>query len=352
MGRLTRAVVREWQRLGVEPPMQVVDPYGPNVTALSPFYLLRASGTILLARLAGRALLLHVHMASRGSVLRKSIVVALGRALRLPVILHLHLPDDFLAFRARLPRPLRDVITRILGSADRVVVLGRRWVEPVAEALGLPHDRMRVVINGAPDPGAPRRPDAAAAPRIVFLGRLEASKGLPELLQALASPRLRAGRWSACVAGRGDAVAVRRRVEELGLGDRVVVPGWLDEQAVRELLRESDIFVLPSRDEGLSIAMIEAMAAGLALVVTPAGAAAEIVEDGREGKLVPIGDAVALGTALADLVEDGDSRRRMGTAARARFESGLDTAAHCRALMALYAELLATPPTTIGRRDV
>lgn len=339
MGRLARGVVRHWRCESLQPPLQVVDPYGPNVAALSPFFLARACAQIVASRLAGRAALLHVHMASRGSVLRKAVIVGLGRALGLPVVLHMHNSQHFLELYARLPATVRRLAAAVLGSADRIVVLGRLWLEPTAVALGVPVERVRVLVNGVEDrPGPPR--SGRAECRILFLGRLEPGKGIPELLDAMAGPALKGAAWRACLVGRGEVAGVRKRVRELGLEGQVEVPGWMEQDAVGRLLAESDVLVLPSHDEGLSIALLEGMAAGLALVTTPVGATTEVVRDRHEALIVPVGDATALGIALGELVRDPALRRALGTSARRRFEQGLDVATHCRGLLQLYRELL------------
>jgi glycosyltransferase involved in cell wall biosynthesis len=111
-----------------------------------------------------------------------------------------------------------------------------------------------------------------------------------------------------------------------------------------------DVFVLSSRHEGLSIALVEAMALGRPVVVTRVGGLPEVVDDGQEGLLVPPGDPAALAAGIAALLGDGDLRRRMGEAARRRAR-GLDVRHAVRRTEELYAELVADrPPIPAGRR--
>ena len=140
-----------------------------------------------------------------------------------------------------------------------------------------------------------RRPAVAAGPpHLVFLGHLSARKGVPELLEALASPALAALPWRATLAGGGPVDEFRARAAALGLADRVAFPGWIDQPAASALCAAADILVLPSHAEGLAMSVLEGLAHGLAVVATPVGAHAEVIEPEQSGLLVPPGDVAAL----------------------------------------------------------
>jgi glycosyltransferase involved in cell wall biosynthesis len=95
--------------------------------------------------------------------------------------------------------------------------------------------------------------------------------------------------------------------------ERVIVRDWTDD--IREYYRASDIFVLPSHGEGMSNALLEAMACGLAVVATRVGAAPEMIVDGIDGLLVEPGDRLGLRGALCAVVQDPGLRKRIGHAA-------------------------------------
>uniref|UniRef100_I2PYJ8 Glycosyltransferase n=1 Tax=Desulfovibrio sp. U5L TaxID=596152 RepID=I2PYJ8_9BACT len=152
--------------------------------------------------------------------------------------------------------------------------------------------------------------------RLVFVGRIVRQKGLDVLLDALA--RLPE---TACfeLAILGDGPLRRElaeRARRLGLGDRVRFAGWVGRADLPEALREADAFVFPSRDEGMPNAVLEAMAAGLAVAATRIAGNEELVVDGRTGFLVPPDDPAALAAALARLVGDRNLCWRLGAAGR------------------------------------
>ena len=339
IGRGVSTIVRWWRESGRNPPLRVVDPYGPGILSIAPFYFARALLEILRSARRGRVALLHVQMASWGSVVRKGIIVHLGARLGLPVVLHIR-GGDFDAFYRRLPAVGQRLLRCTLERADRVVVLGEHWRRVLVEQIGVTPSRVRVLPNAVAGPQDVPRRDGPDPCRLLFLGRLEPAKGFPELLDALADPRLARLDWSARAAGEGPVRALRRRAAALGLAGRLEISGWVPESEARRLLAESDVLVLPSHFEGLSLAVLEALAFGLAVVSTPVGALGDAVIDGVSGLQVPVGDRRALAVALARLIEDRPLRAALQAGARQRYRQSFDIAQHGRRLERLYREVL------------
>jgi glycosyltransferase involved in cell wall biosynthesis len=138
------------------------------------------------------------------------------------------------------------------------------------------------------------------------------------------------------IGGSGRLGHYRAETERLGIADRVQFTGWVDEEVVHRLLERADVLVLPSRFEGLPIAVIEAMAFGLAVVVTPVGAVPEVIRDGEEGILVPVGDPRILAKALTRLARDPALRQHLGRNARNRFTKDFDLEVYHQRLTQLY----------------
>ena len=183
-------------------------------------------------------------------------------------------------------------------------------------------DRLALLPN--PLPGAPALgADGAGRTAIGFINvaRLVPQKGLDVLIAAL--PRLSgaAAAWPVTLVGDGpERETLQRKARDLGVSDRLRCLGFRSDP--ERFLAEAAVFVLPSRFEGMPNALLEAMAAGLAVIVTDASPGPlEVVEPGVSGLVVPSDDPVALAAAMEALASDPERCRRMGAAAKARIAS-------------------------------
>ena len=138
---------------------------------------------------------------------------------------------------------------------------------------------------------------------------------------------------------RDYAAELRRQAERLGIAGRVTLTGFLRD--VERIIRGLDILVLPSRfGEGMPMVLLEAMGAGLPVVATPVEGIAELVDDGRNGLLVPPEDVEALANAIRRVLEDPALAERLGSAARELVTQRYSANGMARAIEAVYEELL------------
>ncbi|MDR3534449.1 MAG: WecB/TagA/CpsF family glycosyltransferase [Rhodopila sp.] len=337
VGTLIRYLQDEWANEPDAPPVRVIDTRGQGGMDSMVHSFLKGLCLLLYLGSTGRIGIVHAHMTTRGSAVRKSILGLLANLLGIPVIMHLH-GADFREFYDGLPRPFRKGIRFALNHARFVVVLGGGWREFLVSDMGIAPDKIAVILNGVPLPvdkdKVEKQPDEAI--RIAFLGRLGERKGVPELLEALRSPGLTARSWTATIAGDGPVEKFRQVVGKTGLQDRVTLPGWLDRDATSDLLRRADIFVLPSHHEAMPIAILEAMAHGLAVIATPVGVIPEFLTNGETALLVPPGIPGRLAEAIARLIDDADERQRLGAAGHAVFRASLDISVVASRILALY----------------
>jgi len=158
---------------------------------------------------------------------------------------------------------------------------------------------------------------------LVFVGRLESDKGLDVLFEALCRLRQAAPPCRCVVVGDGPMRAeLSASVAETGLSSRVMFMGFQED--VRPYLAAADIFVLPSPNEALPFALLEAMSSGLACIATDVGGVREVVSDGEDGLIVPPGSPMALGEAIRRLLSDANLRSRIGKRAREKTQSHFD----------------------------
>jgi glycosyltransferase involved in cell wall biosynthesis len=179
--------------------------------------------------------------------------------------------------------------------------------------------------------------DTAGSLNILYVGRLHASKGLEVLLEAL-TLLPQALTWHCALVGSGPAhTALAQRTAALGLQERVTFTGEVAD--VSPYLEQADVFVLPSRTEGISNALLEAMAAGLPCVGTDNAGNRRILTHGETGLLVALDDAEAVAGSLASLLADARLRERLGRAGRHLVETRFNITRVAEAYLALYRRL-------------
>lgn len=170
---------------------------------------------------------------------------------------------------------------------------------------------------------------------VVCVAKMLEQKGHRFLVDAMATPPLRDTAMHVVLVGEGPLRdEIRGRARDFGLLDRLHFVG--NRSDVPALLAEADAFVLPSMWEGLPMALLEAMAAGLPIVATSVAGTRQVIDDGRHGLLVAPGDAGALATALDRVVRQADLRRRLGDAARAHVNTAFSVQVQARRHADLY----------------
>jgi glycosyltransferase involved in cell wall biosynthesis len=228
-------------------------------------------------------------------------------------------------------------------SVRRLFPAGRR---NGAACLKLPYTSESAFLHGGeekpPPPASLSRLGPADVPLVLAVSRHDPRKGIEVLLHALA--RLRAGGvpFRACLVGGGTLLEAHRRLaERLGISDRTSIEGFVDD--AWPFLRSADVFVLPSLEEGSgSLALIEALQAGLAVVASDCDGIPEDVADGDSALLVSPGDSEALAKALGRVLQEPSLRGALARRARETFAARFTAAAFTEALAGTYASLAAT----------
>lgn len=230
-------------------------------------------------------------------------------------------------------------------GVDRYLAVSHEIATELVDRLRWPAERIEVVHNavdvGRFDVEAPPglRAELASGlegPVVLTLGRLDAQKGYPLLLEAAA--RLPDALF--VIAGEGpERPSLEALAGSLGVADRVRFLGHRSD--VPELLAAADAFALPSLYEGSSLALLEAMAARRAVVSSAIGGTEELIDDGESGLLVPPGDAAALATALGRVLADPGLRESLAARGRERVEADFSRRAMTERVTSIYERVLA-----------
>jgi rhamnosyl/mannosyltransferase len=248
--------------------------------------------------------------------------------------------------QAGILRLYAPVLRRVLAGADRILVSSPAYRESSPYLRPLAARCTVVPIGIEYDRFATPRPDEAArwrarypGPLLLFVGRLRYYKGLNYLLAAMVEIPA-----TLLIAGDGpEAPALRAQAQALGVAGRVHFLGDVAEADLPGLYQAADVFVLPSsrRSEAYGIALLEAMAAGVAVISTELGTGTSwLNRHGETGLVVPPCDPVTLAAALRELLTDEERRRHLAEAAQTR-AAAFDLKRQVAQVLAVYEEVLA-----------
>jgi colanic acid/amylovoran biosynthesis glycosyltransferase len=248
--------------------------------------------------------------------------------------------------------PLRDpsradALRKVFAEVDLVHCVSDDLAR-TAESFGAPPERIVVNRPAIPvddfAPLATRRVAHGGPVRILSVGRLHWKKGFDDALRSVAAVVAAGVEVEHRIAGEGperEKLSFLRH--QLALDGTVSLLGTTPQAEVAELLAWADLLVLPSLSEGISNAVLEAMAAGLPVVVTECGGMREVVDDGVDGFVVPVGDRAALAERVVALARDEGLRRRVGAAAAARARREFDISRQVAVFDRAYRSLLGAP---------
>ena len=247
-------------------------------------------------------------------------------------------------------QPLKDparraALAEVFDAVDLVHCVSEDMRRTV-EDLGAPADR--ILVNRPAVPVADfaalraRDTDHGGPFRLLSIGRLHWKKGLDDAVRAVALLRGRGVDVEYRIAGEGsEREKLSFMIQDLGLDGSVHLAGVRSQDQVCDMLGWADALLLPSLSEGISNAVLEAMAAGLAVVTTDCGGMTEVVHQGVNGLVVDVGDIGAMAEHLAALSSDPDLRARLGVAAAETADESLDISHQVRRFTRAYAQILA-----------
>ncbi len=264
---------------------------------------------------------IHAHFASSATRVANLVHHLIG----LPYSFTAHAKDIF--HESVKPESLRAKIrdARFVVTVSR---FNQRYLQDLAQGDG----EIRCLYNGIDLARfRPGRPEQRRDNRILAVGRLVEKKGFGDLIQACGLLARQGLDFHCQIIGKGPLrEELNCQIQELGLADRVKLVGPRPQDGVLKAYRQAALFALPcivgqdGNRDGLPTVLLEAMATGLPVISTELTGVPEIIDQDRNGLLVPPGDVPALAQALAQLLTNPERRRAMGIAARAKVEQEFD----------------------------
>lgn len=288
--------------------------------------------------------LVHIHSSFGGSFYRMQPFIYMARKRGIPILNHCH-GADFETFYVKASDKKKSRIKDVFSNFTKMVVLSEEWKERLSAIF--PKERM-VVINNYCKP----RPQSEiekqlekrfAARQILFLGELGHRKGGYDFAGIVEKVVKRYPDVRFIFAGSGskeDESNIRGLIEKSGVSENCLFPGWIRGETKDKLLQESTAFILPSYQEGLPMAILDAMAYGLPVVSTNVGGIPQLILNGENGYTAEPGDCETIADEICRIMDSIETYKKLSTESYrvARGKFGFD--AHLSKLEAVYDELL------------
>jgi glycosyltransferase involved in cell wall biosynthesis len=298
----------------------------------------------MVALFRSRPQIIHIHTSQGMGWLKDTFYILVGKLYGSKVVLHIH-AADFDSLYGKKSQFVQHYTRWVMGLTDAIISVSDEWKQRLGGIV--PDEKVFSFRNCINVDSFSTHPADHLGDRVqaLFIGSVGSRKGAFDLLEALGRLKARGCVLPTCIAGyeesEGGLAKARSRLQELHLADSCELPGTVLGDKKAELFAKSNLFVLPSYNEGLPMAILEGMSAGMAVVSTPVGGIPEIVRDGYNGFLIQPGDIESLAEKLEVLTRDPVLCQIMGQRSREIVEE-LDVKPYVVRLIALYKSILRT----------
>lgn len=274
--------------------------------------------------------IVHIHSSFGPSFYRKMPFIYMACFRGVPVINHIH-GAEFETFYLKASDRKKRRIRKVYGKCTMLIALSEEWKRNLESVVS--PEKITVIENYC------KIPDLSGTEKkkqILFLGEIGKRKGCYDIPEIYGRVLEKGERLPLIMAGDGELAEVKKLFEDRDLQKDISFPGWVRGADKDKCLKESGIFLFPSYYEGMPMAVLEAMAYGMAIVTTRVGGIPHLLEDGVNGYLCEPGDIEGLSKRLLELSKDGDKRRKMGERARQKAIEEYSMESHIKKLMDLY----------------
>lgn len=274
----------------------------------------------------------HIHVATTQSARRKKIFFELAKLLHKKTIFHFHPSNEKFLYEPKNRHLYRNLFSR----ADLVLVLSEQWRRWIKDALGLTK-HIEVLYN--PCPVVERKPELKQK-EILFAGTVIPRKGYADLIRGFAKIAKLHPDWKVVIAGNGEIDKAKAIAVECGIEKQVEFLGWVSGKAKVQVFQRASVYCLASDGEGFPMGVLDAWAYGIPCVVTPVGGLPDIVVDGENSLVFPVGDVDVLARQLERMISDDDLRKKIANASLALAHTTFNVKNLNRALDDIYTKLL------------
>lgn len=291
--------------------------------------------------LVDRPDLVHIHSSFGPSFYRKLPFIYIASWAQKPIINHIH-GADFTAFYEQAGEKKKRLIKSVYDKCSKLVALSDEWKERLSRIVS--EDKIVIIENYSVlhAEALEERLNRSSNNTVLFLGELGHRKGCYDILDVVARVKEKIPDVRFILAGAGtlqDEQAIKQLVEEKNIQENTVFPGWVRGEEKDKLLREADIFFLPSYNEGMPMSILDAMGYGLPIVSTTIGGIPKCVDNGENGFLLVPGDIDGFGAAITEILNN-NVRVEMSKYSFKKAKKCYSLESHLRKIDKLYSGLV------------
>lgn len=247
--------------------------------------------------------IVHIHVATTKSAKRKMLFLNPAKWLGKKLILHFHPSNEKFLFEPYNQK----LYKKLFLNADLILVLSEQWKKWLKEALDI-ENNVKVLYN--PCPQVNRRNDIREN-NILFAGTIIQRKGYMDLIEAFAKIANKYPDWNVVFAGNGEIENAKKAAKRLKIEKQIKFLGWVSGKEKEVAFQKASIYCLASDGEGFPMGVLDAWAYGIPCVVTPVGGIPDIIKDGVNGLIFPVGDTNTLAKKLEYLITTPQLRKNI-----------------------------------------
>lgn len=286
--------------------------------------------------------IIHIHSSFGPSFYRKMPFIYMASWSKKPIINHIH-GADFDEFYVKASKEKKRLIKKVYGKCDVLIALSDEWKERLSQIV--PKDKITIIENYSilHEDALTQRLNRPSNNTVLFLGELGKRKGCYDIPAVAEKVLEKIPETSFVLGGSGsseDEAAIKKLCKDRGILSKVNFPGWVRGDQKDKLLREADVFLLPSYNEGMPMSVLDAMGYGLPIVSTNVGGVSKIVHDGENGYCCEPGDVEVMSNGILKMLED---REVLGSMSKESFrivKDGYSLESHLKQVEAVYGFVL------------
>ena len=278
--------------------------------------------------------IVHVHMAEKGSIYRKGVIIRMAKMFGCKILIHMH-GAEFQTWYEALNYKKKENVKRIINQGDKIVILGRYWKGFMSSLV--PEKKIEVVYNAVPHQEKYYNPDGDT---VLFLGVVGQRKGAYDLVKAFSEIKneipenIKLDLYGPDFEGK-----IKQVIDDSGASNRIRYCGYLENKKKKSVFKDVICNVLPSYNEGLPMTILETMSVGIPNITTNIAAIPEVVNDENGAVIVP-GNIDSLKETLIKFCSDQNMRIDKSKKAYMTIEDGFTIEKNVISMLSLYREMI------------